>query len=409
MTTIPRLTYFDFHGRAEPIRLAFHIGGIKFEDRRISHDEWQAMMPTSPSPALPFLEIGDTVLSQSQAILRYAGRLTGMYPDDDLLAAKVDEVLGVIEDILDEIVPTLLAQGEKQLEMRKNLVETSFPFWFERLDAKLAKNGGTFFVGNSLTIADIYMYSILKWVSSGILDGVPTTILDSRSFLRAFLSRLDASPKIKEWNEAHADPKPKLTYFVIKGRAEPIRLAFTVGGVDFEDIRITPDQWPSLKNKAPSGQLPFLQMGDEVFTQSLAILRLVGKKTGLYPLDPFAAFQVDEIFGIQEDIDHATIPLKRAPAEKKAEAKKKLLEEEIPPLLRTLEAKLTGDYFVGGSVTIADLLIYCTLGHFMAGDGTNPFIGLGVSNLLDSFPKLQQFMARLNSHPKVKQWNETHP
>ncbi|NVO07297.1 MAG: glutathione S-transferase, partial [Rhodoferax sp.] len=35
------LTYFDMHGgRAEPVRLAMHIGGIAFEDKRFAFSEF---------------------------------------------------------------------------------------------------------------------------------------------------------------------------------------------------------------------------------------------------------------------------------------------------------------------------------------------------------------------------------
>lgn len=39
----------------------------------------------------------------------------------------------------------------------------------------------------------------------------------------------------------------KLYYFNSAGRAEPIRLALYIGGIDFEDIRLTQDQFKSLK------------------------------------------------------------------------------------------------------------------------------------------------------------------
>jgi hypothetical protein len=35
-----KLIYFDTEGRAEPIRLALFVGGIPFEDKRISGEEF---------------------------------------------------------------------------------------------------------------------------------------------------------------------------------------------------------------------------------------------------------------------------------------------------------------------------------------------------------------------------------
>ena len=42
-------------------------------------------------------------------------------------------------------------------------------------------------------------------------------------------------------------PKYKLTYFNLKARAEPIRLALAAAGVQYEDVRIKFEDWPKIK------------------------------------------------------------------------------------------------------------------------------------------------------------------
>lgn len=37
-----KLIYFDFGGRAESIRLALHVGGVPFEDVRITEEEFRS-------------------------------------------------------------------------------------------------------------------------------------------------------------------------------------------------------------------------------------------------------------------------------------------------------------------------------------------------------------------------------
>jgi hypothetical protein len=50
-----KLTYFDIKGVAESIRLAFTVGGIKFEDERLTREQFTAIKPT-----LPFLQVSPT-------------------------------------------------------------------------------------------------------------------------------------------------------------------------------------------------------------------------------------------------------------------------------------------------------------------------------------------------------------
>lgn len=44
------------------------------------------------------------------------------------------------------------------------------------------------------------------------------------------------------------NPKFKLFYFDIKALAEPIRLLFAYGGQEYEDVRVTSEEWPALKS-----------------------------------------------------------------------------------------------------------------------------------------------------------------
>lgn len=79
----------------------------------------------------------------------------------------------------------------------------------------------------------------------------------------------------------------KLSYFGIPGRGETIRLALSIGNVKYIDERVPFQDWPKLKSKTPWGSLPILtlQDGKTTIAQQRAILRLVGKETGLYPTE----------------------------------------------------------------------------------------------------------------------------
>ena len=49
-------------------------------------------------------------------------------------------------------------------------------------------------------------------------------------------------------------PKYVLTYFAVRGRAEITRLLFKVAGVEFEDKRLTFEEWGKEKEHLKSGK-----------------------------------------------------------------------------------------------------------------------------------------------------------
>jgi glutathione S-transferase len=83
-----KLSYLNFEGLAEPIRLIFKIANIEFEDHRFSYEEFAILKPTFPNLQVPVLvnKTDDMVMTQSNSILKYFGAQNGMYPSDLKLA-----------------------------------------------------------------------------------------------------------------------------------------------------------------------------------------------------------------------------------------------------------------------------------------------------------------------------------
>jgi len=182
-----QLRYFPFPGRAEAIRDALRIGRIPFVDEHLTFEQFRDCRAAGEFPfgGVPVLVVdtgeGQQCVAQSNAILRFAGRQSGLYPvDDPLQALKVDQALDMGEDINWLIEPSLDEQDtERKMAMRKELAEETLPYWTGCLDRLLAANGGTgFIVGSSLTVADLKLYWMFDWLTSGILDGIPTSLVD---------------------------------------------------------------------------------------------------------------------------------------------------------------------------------------------------------------------------------------
>lgn len=174
-----KLTYFDFHGgRAEPARLAMHIGGIAFEDHRFAFSEFAEVRKATPFGQVPTLHVDGTVVTQCDAITRYVGKLAGLYPADAYQALLCDEVMYVVEESTVRLGPSFRMAGEEQKEARLALVNGSMPIYLGWLQSQLMAHGGEYFSDNRLTIADLKVFVDVRGLNSGRLDHVPADLVE---------------------------------------------------------------------------------------------------------------------------------------------------------------------------------------------------------------------------------------
>ena len=200
------LTYFDIDGsRGEAARLAMHLAGIAFEDRRIARSGWPAVRDTMPYLSLPVLEVDGKLLAQSNTINRYVGKLAGLYPKDDWQAAIADEVMDAVEDITTRIGATFALEGEAKRKAREALAAGAIPHFLRQFEARLEAGGGEWFAGKRLTVADLKCFLFVRWLKSGALDHVPADIVDRHAPLLAkHLERVKNHPKIAAYYAARA-------------------------------------------------------------------------------------------------------------------------------------------------------------------------------------------------------------
>ena len=96
----------QIQGPAEAARLALTIGGVPFEDNRVSFDDWKGgVKATTKYGQLPKLTVDGTDIYQSMAINNYCAKAAGLYPEDPIAAGKVDEIVNFVgEDIRSRVI-----------------------------------------------------------------------------------------------------------------------------------------------------------------------------------------------------------------------------------------------------------------------------------------------------------------
>ena len=196
--------------RAEVTRISLFIGDIPFQDYRIEGDEYDKFKKSgelpnkkiAPFKQLPVLDVDGEIFAQTGAIARFCGKLSGLYPkNDDYKSALIDQIIEAAQDI--NFLVTLSGRDkdeERKKIARKILATNHLPKWFQFLENLLQQNtNSVYFVGNELTIADLAIWRLLGWLKSGLLDGIPTNILDNFENLNKLREEVYKNPKVIKW------------------------------------------------------------------------------------------------------------------------------------------------------------------------------------------------------------------
>lgn len=210
--------------------------------------------------------------------------------------------------------------------------------------------------------------------------------------------------------------KYTLTYFDAEGVADRVRMAFKLNGIEFEDKRVAFEEFATLKPTLPTGQLPVLQIDDEVITQSDRMARTIAGP--LMPTDAKLRSEVEGFIGLAGDIHQQVIPSAymafrpanfghddkspEALAETVAKLRKNLLADgsQLRVLLKFLDAALSKNptgFAVGDKVTLADLYLLPVLRNITSGR----YEGFP-KDLYDTYPGITKWFETLYANPILK-------
>lgn len=171
---------------------------------------------------------------------------------------------------------------------------------------------------------------------------------------------------------------------------------------EHEDVNpfAPPEGWRAV---SPLGRIPAFRHDDRVVNDSSVICRYLEQcepRPALYPRDPYDCARAEWIEeymdgGLQPVAGNKVfLPRVLGPLLGRGEpdeaAVEQAIADEVLPLLDYLEAELTGDYFVGHALSIADVAI---------GSG---FVNLRLAGFLppaDRHPRLRAFVQRMHARP----------
>lgn len=200
--------YFRPGSLSLAVRMILLEGGVAFESealdvlgkRNVSGEDF---LTISPFGAVPALALADgMVLTQPSAILQHCADLTGIAAFAPAIGsaprARLHEALGIVGDLhhamamvgeplidddqSDNII--LVSLSRKALVARINRL-------LERIDGMLTASG--YWLGD-YTPADIYLFTVLRWIPGLNWDLVVPIDLSSCVWIQALTERIDSRP-----------------------------------------------------------------------------------------------------------------------------------------------------------------------------------------------------------------------
>lgn len=195
------LTYFDAPvSRGEECRMALHLAGVDWEDRRLKREEWAAMKPRTPFGSLPLLDVpGHPTLAQTNAILVFVGRGHGLHPKDPFEAARHEAMMGYVEELRGTLGVTLRIKDDvEKKRAREELAAGYIPTWAANAERWCAGDGA-FFGGSTLNVVDLKLLVVLRWIKGGVVDHIPPTIFDAYPRLNRIHDAVRDDARIQAW------------------------------------------------------------------------------------------------------------------------------------------------------------------------------------------------------------------
>ncbi|XP_071439843.1 glutathione S-transferase-like [Hetaerina americana] len=198
-------------------------------------------------------------------------------------------------------------------------------------------------------------------------------------------------------------PKYTLKYFHIRGLGEPLRFLFAYGGIDYEDVRFTFEEWPALKSSMPYGKVPVIETDGEDLHQTLAMARYFARQLKLTGDDDWEAMLCDISIDTVTDL-RLQIVAYNFEADEDAKEKKKevLVNETIPFYLEKLDddVKKNNGHFVLGKLTWADLVNVAILDMLQ---------DMMQMSFTENHTNLKGIMDKVMAIPQIKEWVEKRP
>lgn len=199
-----KLFYYNATGRANHIRLTLAAANMPFVEENPKgyppsaeqKEKWRKL-GRNTTTNVPMLQLGDKYYTQSSAILRMVARKGGLMPDEKDYEAMytMDKLIADAEDFRLEAYKSFVLWGASDRDVY-HFINKIAPLHFENMERQLKEGGTDFFLGNTMTVADVAIYDAV--VNFGT-SRIPGDSLKNFAVLKEWVKRVEANPGISSY------------------------------------------------------------------------------------------------------------------------------------------------------------------------------------------------------------------
>ncbi|XP_039261909.2 glutathione S-transferase class-mu 26 kDa isozyme 47-like [Styela clava] len=183
-----------------------------------------------------------------------------------------------------------------------------------------------------------------------------------------------------------------ITYWDLRGFAEPARMLLEYGGIEYENRLVTDGQkWFAEKFSLGMDfpNLPYIIDGDVKLTESWAIYRYLGKKFNLFPTSEEDQRQADMLQGVINDIRVGFVRyIYGADLYEKIDELRKNQSGKVDLMEKYLKDR---KFLIGNDLSFLDFALFETFDHHR----------LFFTDIFDQSPNIQNYMKRFESLPRI--------
>lgn len=199
----PTLMYFNGPGRAELSRLILHAGGVEFEDRRLTFEEFGKLKfddsqfgPGQFFGSVPCLNHNGFQISQSQAVALYSAEI-GLTPNlSPQQRARDVMILGCHADMQTAMYKCLFGSDESKLKGKEALPARAEAL-LKGLERVLPAKGTFLHGGSSPSAGDIAVFDFCTSMFPGLVKlGIDISKFDK---VRALVEKVRNVPTLKAY------------------------------------------------------------------------------------------------------------------------------------------------------------------------------------------------------------------